>query len=34
MSKDEYISSNIEIQDIVIDMMNETHKLVYLLRLK
>ena len=34
MSKDQYISSNIEIQDIIIDMMNETHKLVYLLRLK
>jgi|688.fasta_scaffold601185_2 hypothetical protein len=34
LSKDEYISSNIEIQDIIVDMMNETHKLVYLLRLK
>jgi hypothetical protein len=34
MSSDKYISSNIEIQDIVLDMINETHKLVYLLRLK
>ena len=30
----EEISSQIDVQDIVLDMINETHKLVYLLRLK
>jgi hypothetical protein len=33
-SCDTEISSQPEIQDIVLDMINETHKLVYLLRLK
>jgi hypothetical protein len=34
MSTDESIASHLEIQDIVIDLINATHQLVYLLRLK
>ena len=30
----EEISTQVDVQDIVLDMVNETHKLVYLLRLK
>lgn len=33
-SLEKEIASNIEIQDIILDMINETHQLVYLLRLK
>ena len=34
MSMDESIASHLEIQDIVLDLINATHQLVYLLRLK
>lgn len=34
MSMEESIASQIEIQDIILDMINATHQLVYLLRLK